>query len=83
MITPTRKTLVEIGKVYNCLKPHLKFTLECAEDYQNQSLPTLDCEIWLGGKKIKTNYYQKPTKTSYCILSTSAMPQQMMENALT
>ena len=83
MITPTRKTLQEMGKVYNCIKPHLRFTLECAEDYENLRLPTLDCEIWLEGKKVKTNYYQKPTKTPYTILATSAMPQQMIENSLT
>ena len=30
-----------------------------------------------------TSYYQKPTKTPYCILASSAMPQQMVENSLT
>ena len=81
--TPTRKTLQEMGKVYNSLKPHLKFTLEYTEDFPNKRLLTLDCEIWLQGRKVMTNFFQKPTKTPYCTLANSAMPQQMIENSLT
>lgn len=82
-VTPTMKSLKEMGKIYNNIKPHLRFTLESLEDYPKKRLPTLDCEIWLDGKRVVTNYYHKPTKTPYCIMATSAMPQMMIENSLT
>ena len=81
-ISPTRKTVQELGKVYNSIKPHLKFTLECEEDFSNRRLPTLDCELWMEGDKVMTAFFEKPTKTPYCILATTAMPQQMIENSM-
>ena len=57
----------------NTMNSNLTFTSEYPEQYENSRLPTLDFELWLEGSRIRHNYYQKPMRTPYTVMSRTAM----------
>ena len=58
----------------------LDFTVEVAEEFENERLPTLDFSLWLEEGQITHSYFQKPMKTPFVIMERSAMSyQQKME----
>ena len=60
----------------NSINEDLVFTGETPEDFANMRMPTLDFEFWLEENgEINHNYYQKPMKTPYVIMKSSAIIQ--------
>ena len=59
--------------VLNSINANLTFTAEYPEQFPNARLPTLDFELWLGGNKIRHNYYQKEMRTPFTVMSRTAM----------
>ena len=86
--TPNQRMARLCLPAMNSINTDLEFTVECADDYDDKKLPTLDFVLWQDKKgKINHSYYQKPTKTPFIIMSRSAAPQQqkiqVLSNELT
>ena len=60
----------------NSINEDLVFTGVTPENFANMRMPTLDFEFWLEENgEINHNYYQKPMKTPYVIMKSSAISQ--------
>ena len=58
----------------NSVNPDLKFTVECAEDFKENRLPTLDLYVWVDDDGIlRFSYFEKPMKTQLVLMRRSAM----------
>ena len=86
--TPNQRMARLCLPAMNSINSDLEFTVECADDYDDKMLPTLDFKLWQDKTgKINHSYYQKPIKTPLIIMSRSAAPQQqkiqVLSNELT
>ena len=75
-----QRTSKELCNAMNSIYSNIKFTIETEEDFPNKRLPTLDFAIWMenedGGKFLRYSFYEKPMKTPYSIMKSSAMSEK-------
>ena len=71
-----KKTSNELCKAMNSIFPNIKFTIENEEDFENKRLPTLDFDLWMDENFLKYSFYEKPMKTPFCIMKSSAMSEK-------
>ena len=51
----------------------ISLTMEIAEDFKDQKLPTLDFNLYLEDGELRYSYFEKEMKTPFCITEKSAM----------
>ena len=75
-----QRTSNELCKAMNSIFSNIKFRIETEEDFPNKRLATLDFELWMEnsevGKFLRYSFYEKPMKTPYCIMKSSAMSEK-------
>ena len=61
----------------------MSFTVELAEDFEDNKLPTLDCKLWFNEDwSLNHTYFEKPMKSQMKIPARSAMPDRQRMNIL-
>ena len=74
-LTKTARTANVLNSVMNSIHPELKFTMETCEDFESGKLPTLDTQIWMEGKKLMYEFYEKPMSAKTVIRRNSALSE--------
>ena len=82
-MSKTAKTATELGKIMSSLSTHVKLTTETHEDFESQTLPTLDTQLWMEGNQIKYSFFEKPMASPKVLDSTTAMSQNGLIASLT
>ncbi len=62
-LTPTQKTAKEMKKIYESVHKELKFEMETVEDFETNTLPTLDFQCWIEKGKLLYKFFRKPMST--------------------
>ena len=65
-----RATREELEKLMNYIYPMLKFTTETAEDFPDNTLPTLDFRLWVMNFLIYYSFFEKPMQKKFTLMST-------------
>ena len=58
---------------YQSIHPELKFEMETAEDFDSQTLPTLDFQCWVERGRILYKFFSKPMAKKTLIMKNSAL----------
>ena len=82
-LTPTQKTATELKKIYESVYTELKFEMETAEDFESQTLPTLDFQCWMESGKLLYKFFRKPMSKQTLIMKESALSENIKITSLT
>ena len=82
-LTPTHKTATELKKIYESVYTELKFEMETAEDFESQTLPTLDFQCWMESDKLLYKFFRKPMSKQTLIMKESALSENIKISSLT
>ena len=84
-----KKTATELQRIMNQITPDPRFTLEIQEEYLNNHIPTLDCNVKLIEQinecpkyNIRYTFFKKPMVSQYAGLETSAMDYESKKSTL-
>ena len=81
-ITATQKTAAVLIDIMNSVSGMLTFTSETAEDFVSGTLPTLDTQLWMEGRKVKYMFFEKPMANSRVLNRKTAMSENGMVASL-
>ena len=60
----------------NDINEDLVLTVECADDFPEKRLPTLDLYLWLVGGLLLWSYFEKPMRFQLIMIKRSAQGEQ-------
>ena len=72
-LTKPRKTARVMNAMMNSIMKGMRFTMEIGEDFNDNSLPTLDTRLWMKDGQIRYSYYEKPMCNKQVVHNDSAM----------
>ena len=81
-MTATGKTASVLIDIMNSVSGMLTFTSETAEDFEGGTLPTLDTQLWMEGRKVKYMFFEKPMANSRVLNRKTAMSENGMVASL-
>ena len=81
-MTATQKTAAVLIDIMNSVSTMLTFTSETAEDFDSGTLPTLDTQLWMEGRKVKYMFFEKPMANSRVLNRRTAMSENGMVASL-
>ena len=82
-LTSTKKTARELKKIYESVHKELKFEMETCEDFESETLPTLDYQCWMEEGKLIYKFFMKPMAKKTLIMKSSALGENTKVAALT
>ena len=81
-VGPQRRTTLIMNEILNSIVEYLKFTTEDNEDFENNKLPTLDCQIWIENGKIMHQFYEKPQVPNRMLLHNTALSATSLTSSI-
>ena len=72
-LTTTQLTAREFKRILESVHPELKFEMETVEDFDSQTLPTLDFQCWVERGRILYKFFSKPMAKKTLIMKNSAL----------
>ena len=66
----------------NDVNPELVFTVECADDFPEKRLPTLDFYLWVVGGLLLWSYFEKAMRSQLIMMKRSAQGEQQKMDIL-
>ena len=74
-MTGYEKTESVLKDIMNSILPNMEFTTETCNDFESNTLPTLDTQLWIRNGKVNYSYYEKPTTNKQVLNKKSAMSE--------
>ena len=81
-LTPTRRTANRILESMNSILNFLNFTQEIGEDFQDNSLPSLDITVWVEMNRILFKFFSKPMATNLVVQAKTALSEEVKLSTL-
>ena len=78
----TQRTSAVLKGIMNDIASNLTFTIETGEDFPNNRHPTLDTEIWIEGKKVLYNFFEKGMAAKTVMRRESALSENTKVSSL-
>ena len=75
-------TKVEVNRAMNAVNTDLKFTIELAEEFDDNRLPTLSFAIWPEENEIAHSYFEKTMRNQVLMMERSSIGQQAKVNIM-
>ena len=72
-LTKSRKTARVMNAMMDSIMKGMKFTMEIGEDFEDNTLPTLDTRLWIEEEQIRYSFYEKPMSNRQVVHNNSAM----------
>ena len=82
VLTPTRRTANRILESMNSILNFLNFTQEIGEDFQDNSLPSLDITVWVEMNRILFKFFSKPMATNLVVQAKTALSEEVKLSTL-
>jgi hypothetical protein len=81
-LTPTKRTANRILESMISIMNFLNFTQEIGEDFQDNSLPSLDITVWVEMNRILFKFFSKPMATNLVVQAKTALSEEVKLSTL-